>query len=414
MKRFKYWGTYLFLLTFVLGLTSCAILQRGGSQPTSFAKDGKGVHKGQVTQAELQDDILRFESQFNARIESANQALETSANPKIRYRAALNRLIYSSNSLNIALGPSPESNLLDMVTFIELSRDVLKEHWIPNVFGADGQHLDQAFTESRQQIWAIAEKVLDPQQRSMLQSVISAWRNKHPEQINVETVRLSAFSTEAGAKAGGLDQNVGGLFASVQQSTQTVDSARLFAERALYYSERAPFLFRLQARLGTREIMDDAGLSLAQLPSPLSHERTIRDLLKEFQQTLLVTRATLGEANLTVKSVSTLMGQLPDNPKAANSATAAITQLTVLLKELNHLLSSAPYQKGVSQMAVIANQVDRESNRFLKRLAWLGAGLIAFFWTMFVISKLAYQYLLLKFFGSAKPESRDEQENKAA
>jgi hypothetical protein len=408
MKRFKYRGTYLFLLTFVLGLTSCAITQRGGSQPTSFAKDGKGVHKGRVTQAELQDDILRFESQFNARIESANQALETSANPKIRYRAALNRLIYSSNSLNIALGPSPEASLLDMVTFIDLSRDVLKKHWIPNVFGADGQHLDQAFTESRQQIWVIAERVLDPQQRSLLQSVISAWRNKHPEQINVETVRLSAFSTEAGAKTSGLDQNVGGLFASVQQSTQAVDSARLFAERALYYAERAPFLFRLQARLGASEIMDGAGLSLAQLPSPLRRERTIRDLLKEFQQTLLITRATLGEANLTVKSVSTLMGQLPDNPKVAHSATAAITQLTVLLKELNHLLSSAPYQKGVSQMAGIANQVDRESNRFLKRLAWLGTGLIAFFWTMFVISKLVYQYFLLKFFGSAKPASRDE------
>jgi hypothetical protein len=196
-------GAYLLLPLLMSTLMSCAVPQRGVSQPTSFANDSKGTHKGVVTQAELQDDLLRFESQFNARIQSANQVLEASNDPKIRYRTALNRLIYSSNSLSIALGPSPESNLLDMVAFIELSQDALRKHWIPDLFGADGQPLGQAFTESKQQIWAVAGKVLSPTQKSVLQNVISTWRSKHPEQINIETVRLSAFSTEAGAKDAG-------------------------------------------------------------------------------------------------------------------------------------------------------------------------------------------------------------------
>lgn len=411
MNKFDYGGAYLFLVC-ILGLTNCALPpQRVASQQISFVEEGKKTHKGQVTQAELQDDLLRFESQFNARIQSANQALENSDNLKIRYRAAMNRLIYGSNSLNIALGPSPESNLLDMITFIKLSHDVLNRHWIPEVFGPAGQALNQAFSESKQQIWAIAEKVLSVEQKNLLKKVILDWRTKHSKQINIEAVRLSAFSTEAGAKAAGLDEDVGGLFASVQQSTQSIDSVRLFGERALYYAERAPFLFRLQARLGAHEIIDDAGLGLAQMFSPQNHERIAKNILKEFQQTLLVTRETLGDANATVESIKTLMDQLAENPEAAKSATDAIQQLTALLKDWNHLLSSAPYQKGVSQITDIASQVSRESNRLLMRLTWLGVSLIAFFWVMSVLSKLFYRYLKLKLFDQTKAVN---QRNKAA
>ena len=414
MKQLKGLHYYTVLLSVALGLAGCAVTQSSASKRTSFSKDGESVSKGQVTQAELQDDLLRFESQFNARIESASQHLEASTNPKIRFRAALNRLIYASNSLNIALGPSPESNLLDMVTFMELSREVLIKHWISDLFGSGGKPLEQAFTDSSRQIWAIAGKVLDPQQRSVLQDVISAWRNKHPDQINVETVRLSTFSTEAGAKAAGLDQSVGGLFASLEQSTQAVDSARLFSERALYYAERAPFLFKLQARLGAIEIMDDVGLNLARLPSPLAHEPSIRALLQEVRETLLVTRTTLADANATTRSVNELMGRLSGNPQSARLATAALTRLTDLLKEWNRLLSSASYKNGVSQAASLANVLDQRSNRFLMKLAWLGFSLIAFFWMMFVLSNLAYQYFLVKGFGPVKSQSRDEHRNKAA
>jgi hypothetical protein len=402
MKIFKGRVATIPLSALVLTLTSCAMLQREVSRPTSFADDG-GASAGRVSQAELQDDLLRFESQFNARIESASQPLEASADPLVRYRAAMNRLIYSSNSLGVALGPSPESNLLDMVAFIQLSHAVLREYWIPTQFGTAGEPLDQAFTESEQQIWQIAGKVMTESQRVLLQKVISEWREKHSEQINVETVRLSAFSSEAGAKAAGLEQNVGGLFASVQQSTQAVDAARLFAERALYYAERAPFLFRLQARLGASEIFDDAGLNLSRLSVP-----------KELQQTLLAARATLDDANSTLKSLTTLMKKLSDRPVATESARAIVTQLADLLREWNRLLSSASGQKGMSQMAGVADQLNQQSNRFIEKLAWLGAALIAFFWMMYALSKLAIHYVLSKSFREIGPAERQKEDGKKA
>jgi hypothetical protein len=370
MKWIKSLIHHGFLVAVFLGLSGFTTPQSSASKQSLFAKEGGSVSKGRVSQAELQDDLLRFESQFSAQIESASQVLETSTKSKIRYRAALNRLIYSSNSLIIALDPIPEANLLDMITFIELSRDALEKHWRPNLFGAGGQPLNQVFIKTSQQIWGIAEKVLDPQEKSVLQNVISVWRSKYPNQINVETVRLSAFSTEAGAKAAGLDQDDGGLFAGLEQSTQSVDSIRLFSERALYYAELAPFLFRLQARLGANEIISDVGLNLARLPSPLAHESTIRVLLKEFRETLL--------------------------------------------KEWNYILSSDAYHKGISQAAALANQVDQQSNQFLKRVAWLGFSLIAFFWMMFFLSKVAYQDFLLKAFSSVKSQSQNKPKDKVA
>jgi hypothetical protein len=294
-----------------------------------------------------------------------------------------------------------------MVAFVELSRDVLEKHWIPKVFGAAGNPLVEAFKESEQQIWAIVEKVLDPQQKNVLQTTISTWRKRHPDQINVETVRLSAFSTQAGARAAGLDESVGGLFASLEQSTQAVDSARLFSERALYYAERAPFLFQLQARLGASEIVSDTNLSLSQLPS----EPAIRDVLKEVRETLSATRATLADANATSHSVDVLMSRMMEHPQATQLATNAVTQLTALLKEWNHLLSSPSYKMGVSKAADVASVVDQQSNRLLKKVAGLGFSLIAFFWMMFVLAKLAYRYVLLKTFSARLSERRAERRN---
>ncbi len=308
MKEFRRPLHCIVLMAFAVILCAFGSASKSGSRETSFA-----IRTGKVTQAELQDDLLRFETQFNARIENASGPLEASPNARISDRAMVNRLNYSSNALNIALGPTPEVNLLDMVAFIELSRDVLEKHWIPKIFGAGGRPEEQAFSDSAQQIWAIAGKVMSPQQKAVLQKVISRWRQAHPKQISVETVRLSAFSGQGGADAADLDKDIGGLFASVQQSTQAVDAARLFAERALYYAERAPFLFRLQERIGADEILDDAQSRLSQAALPL---------------------------------------------KLSNDM-----------------------------------QIDFESTRLIRKLVWLGVGLITFFWTMYLISKITYRFI---------------------
>ena len=211
--------------------------------------------------------MLRFESQFSAGVEDANRVLESSSNLGLRYVAGRNRLVYATNSLEIVTGPSAEANLLDMITFVELSRDALEKYWIPKVFHAQGKALADTFRESSDHLWKIAGKVLTLRQSQTLKKYISKWRSLHPDQVNVESVRLSVFANDASLSAE--EQNdVGGLFASVQQATESADAARLFAARALYYAERAPTLLRLQTKLAAREVMFEIGTSLEQAKGP--------------------------------------------------------------------------------------------------------------------------------------------------
>jgi hypothetical protein len=399
-------------LSLILVLSGCANLQHSETRKTSFGGSHEGAPSRRVSEAELQDDLLRFESQFNAKVQDADRDLESSSDAGIRYRAAVNRLIYSTNSLGIATGPNPEANLLDMVTFIELSRDVLEKHWIPEVFGSGGAPLHQAFRQSAEQVWGIADKVLGPQQKQILRNYIRNWREKHPDQVNVETVRLSAFSYDKDLAANE-QKDIGGLFASVQQATEAADSARLFAERALYYAERAPTLLRLQAKLGAHEIMNEIGSSLTQLPVPLSQKREITDLLTELQKTLRITQATLVDANDTVNSVSHLFEQQAGSPDVGRSTKAILAQLTTLLREWNQMVTSPRYQSGTSKMAGIAGNLEQSSNRLLIRIAELGAGLIAFFWLMALFSMLTFRFISNSS-GRRQRESNERRNDKAA
>lgn len=412
VKSIRWITNNLLLFVLLAPIINCSTIRRGGTAETSFTGDSHAASGRKVSQAELQEDLLRFESQFNARVENADRLLESSPDPKIRYRALSNRLIYNTNSLGIATGPGPETNLLDMVAFIELSRDVLESHWMPMVFGAKGKPLVRAFQESAAQIWGIASKVLSPTQKQVLEDAIHQWRKRHADQVNVETVRLSSFSSEAGMKAGELERSVGGLFASVQGATVSADAARLFAERALYYSERAPVLLRLAAKLSVHDMINEASASLAALPNPFGHEKATKDLLAETQKTLMITQATLKDMNATLDSVNTLTRQQVAHPQASRDTTETVTQLAALFREWNQLISSPSYQSGVSRMTDIAHQVELRSNRFLKRLAWLGVGLIALFWLMSLLSKLVYHAVTVRRTARHEAQSHEDHEEK--
>ena len=410
MKANRWSISRLLLFLLIAPIINCSTIQRGGTAETSFTGDSHAAPGRKVSQAELQEDLLRFESQFNARVENANRLLESSPDLKIRYQALSNRLIYNTNSLGIATGPGPETNLLDMVAFIELSRDVLESHWVPKVFGAKGEPLVRAFRDSETQIWGIASKVLNPSQKQVLADVIRQWRQKHADQINVETVRLSTFSEEAGMKAGELEQSVGGLFASVQGATISADAARLFAERALYYAERAPVLIRLSAKLDVHDVINEARMSVAGLPNPFGNEKEIKDLLGEVQKTLISTQATLKDMTATMKSVTVYADQQAAHPLAARNTTETVTQLAALFREWNHLVNSPNYQNSTSHMTDIVRQVEQQGDRFFKRLAWLGVGLIALFWMMSLLSKLAYHSIVDR--RAAEHESQNQKEKR--
>jgi hypothetical protein len=81
-----------------------------------------------IAQAELQQDLQRFQGRFTARLADALAPLDHDPVPAVR-RAGLDlQLRLSSAALDIAVGPDSDANLLDMVALVELAGEVAAGH----------------------------------------------------------------------------------------------------------------------------------------------------------------------------------------------------------------------------------------------------------------------------------------------
>lgn len=224
-----------------------------------------------ATEAELQQDLQRFAGALSERIEQAAEQLADARNPRWTALALHRALHYETAAFEIATGRVPEVNLLDMIVFVTLCRDVLERHWIPNVLGDFGRQLLASFDASDGELRRIADKVLRPDQQRQLQERIRAWQTENAGQVHVESVRLADFSRLYGEAAGDAVNN--GLLASVRSATRSADDALRLGERALFLAQRAPLSLRLHVRIGALEILAD---SIEQLGPSSPLDRAIR------------------------------------------------------------------------------------------------------------------------------------------
>jgi hypothetical protein len=167
-------------------------------------------------------------------------------------------LLYASSSLDIATGPYPEVNLLDMLVFLHLSGAVFDTYWAPHVFREHGGDAARVFHESEEVLSRIADHSLDESARAGLTRVLDAWLAERPSTIAVEWVRFDDFAENAGAAAAQRMEGAAGVLSSVRTATRTADEALVAAERAMFLVHRLPFLFRMQVRLAVRESLADA------------------------------------------------------------------------------------------------------------------------------------------------------------
>ena len=216
-----------------------------------------------LSDLELQQELERFTTQFTERVTQATASLDRSPREEVRDEALRKNLLYVSSAIEIATGPYPEINILDMVVFIRLSRTVLERHWIPTLYGQDGLGLDEIFAKAESELSAIAAQALSPKQREELEVLVDAWLEDNPAQVRVEGVRLADFSSAAGSAAAERAGQAKGLLSSVKVAARTANQAMLLSDRCLFLVHRLPSLWRLQARLGAREVLSDAFTQLS-------------------------------------------------------------------------------------------------------------------------------------------------------
>ena len=242
----------LILLSTQIG---CAHVSRAGDQSwTSLGGGATSNNDQRPTQAELREDVVRFASSYFAILSQAFDAVERAApTPEARLMVADPRVKYCNAVIQIATGPRPEANLLDMLVLTTLLHDVMKDYWVPQVYGASGKPLLAATEQGKQEIWSIAGTILTPAQQRSLADLIARWRAAHPDQIYVAEVRLQNFAQEFGANAvAPLEHSV--LLPEVADATRSVDETRLLGERLLLYLQEAPALLQMEAQLGASQV----------------------------------------------------------------------------------------------------------------------------------------------------------------
>lgn len=210
-----------------------------------------------IPEPELQQEIQRFATRFVDRITQASEVLQGSSQVGVRDEALRKGLLYASSALEIATGPAAAVDLLDMFVFVRLCRSVLDRHWIPVLYGNDGAELSKAFATSDEEITQLVERTLTSDVRAQLEDIIETWRAANPRQVRVEGMRLSDFSTVAGNAAAGRAVQASGLLSSMKTASHVANEAMRVAERGIFLAQRLPSLWRLQVRLGVREVLAD-------------------------------------------------------------------------------------------------------------------------------------------------------------
>jgi hypothetical protein len=202
---------------------------------------------------ELQDELMRFEGRFSARLVAAFRPLSESEDATVRMRAARDVLGFMSSALDIAVGPAPEVDLLDMVTLVTLGRDAMTRRWSVAAYGHRARGVAGAFEASLDDISAVARGAIPAPIEAELRQVIEAWQRENPDQDEVAAVRLSAYAKYREGQGAASS----GLFTLLRGAAQTADTAVLLGDRALYATQRLPYLVRLHTRLAGNELFAD-------------------------------------------------------------------------------------------------------------------------------------------------------------
>jgi hypothetical protein len=339
-----------------------------------------------MNQAELEDAIQRFTGVFADRLTQALDELAEGSSRAVRTEVLHQELLYTSSALDIATGPVPEVNLLDMLVFVRLCREAFEGHWIPEHYGERGRPVAEVFRTSEEDLWRVAARVVSPAQRRELEALVDQWRDENPRQVRVEGVRLMDFAQRRGEVELERARAAGGLLSSVKGATRAADQALLIAERAMFLAHRMPFILRLQARLGSREIVSDTLASVGSPAELLGEVRSLEPLMGKLLPIVDQSANAAREARLLAQDVKPLI----PSPKGAEKLDQTIDKandLTSNAREMIRELRAISPEDPTAAVTAVKRGVDDTLRKALVYLALLGGAWSLVWWGGYYVAK---------------------------
>jgi len=213
--------------------------------------------KGAVDPVEIQQTLLRFADEFSTHMVTGVEKLQLGTNAPDRGEILRREIALATEICAIASGPNAVANLLDMTVFVSVMRMTLEDQSQPAKYGLSAQLMLESSRTAETNIWLATAKVLKPEQQAEFRRAIQAWRERNPLLETLPAARAHGFAaqvtavSEPGATKSG---SVLGLlmvdpFAGMDPAVREIARTRLFAERALFVTQKMPMLLRLQTEL---------------------------------------------------------------------------------------------------------------------------------------------------------------------
>ena len=207
------------------------------------------------TALELQARLMSYADRYLSKVAQATVNYEKAVNTPEAKSFGLSTFIFPGLTVvRLAAGGDPVSDLIDMVVFASLQREVLEAGWAQEVLGSHADELIAAQKSLEAQIWKLAGEVLTPAQQTELRQLIKAWRKANPRQRFVSAVHFDEVAILRGKSSISRTlSDSSGLLAPIDKAAQEADDIRLLAERGVFLMERLPQLLMAQARYVVHE-----------------------------------------------------------------------------------------------------------------------------------------------------------------
>lgn len=235
-------------------LVSTALLSACGITNRMFRDTA--AEKRAAALLQLQLGVMRFADEYTARVSEQVVVFQQGTNNPNERLAAQNWLVSQATAaFTIAAGPNIELNAIDMLIFATLSRMVIEDRWVGELYGKRADGLLAAHKALEDHIWGNAGTLLTEAQISELRSSIETWHQENPLGRAVPFIHLEDFAFATSSKRAGTTSS-GSIFSflgidplsNLDPAVRELAQSRQLAERAVYYGQRVPLLVSMEAQ----------------------------------------------------------------------------------------------------------------------------------------------------------------------
>ena len=267
ITRFRFAAAGLLLLAVGAG---CRIVQTAADVPGQAVRTVTPGAKAEpaVDPVEVQQTLMRFADEFASRMTIGVEKLRRGTNVLDTAESLRWKIAFGTATCSIASGPNAVANLLDMTVFVTDVRMALEEYWRPKVFGDSATTLLEFCRLGEAEIWRATDKVLKPEQQVALREAIQAWHRQSSQPENLLVARSAGLALQVAQMNRTDTAKPGSLFsllmidplAELDPTRREIAATRLFAERALFVSQKMPTLLRWQTQLLTIDALEQPAL----------------------------------------------------------------------------------------------------------------------------------------------------------